>query len=79
MPVDDGACDHLVGARVPSLRLASTAGRTVDLAEVAERPAVFFLYPRTGEPGKPAGPDWNAIPGARGCTDRKSTRLNSSH
>jgi peroxiredoxin len=40
----------------------------VDLAEVAERPAVFFLYPRTGEPGKPAGPDWNAIPGARGCT-----------
>jgi peroxiredoxin len=68
VPVDDGACDHLVGARVPSLRLVSTGGRMVNLAEVAERPAVFFLYPRTGEPGKPAGPDWNAIPGARGCT-----------
>jgi peroxiredoxin len=66
--VDDGAGDHLVGARVPSLRLVSTGGRMVDLAEVAERPAVFFLYPRTGEPGKPTGPDWNAIPGARGCT-----------
>ena len=40
----------------------------VDLAEVAEGPAVFFFYPRTGEPGKAAGPEWDAIPGARGCT-----------
>ena len=68
VPVDDGACDHLPGAQVPSVRLASTAGRVVDLAEVAERPAVLFLYPRTGEPGKAAGPEWDAIPGARGCT-----------
>jgi len=66
--MDDGACDHLPGSRVPSLRLASTGGRVVDLAEVAERPAVFFFYPRTGEPGKAAGPEWDAIPGARGCT-----------
>jgi peroxiredoxin len=68
VPVDDGACDHLPGARVPPVRLASTAGRLVDLAEVAERPAVFFFYPRTGEPGRAAGPEWDAIPGARGCT-----------
>lgn len=40
----------------------------MDLAEVAEGPAVLFFYPRTGEPGKPAGPEWDAIPGARGCT-----------
>jgi len=67
-PVDDGACDHLPGSRVPSVRLASTGGRVVDLAEVADRPAVFFFYPRTGEPGKAAGTEWDAIPGARGCT-----------
>jgi peroxiredoxin len=67
-PVDDGACDHLAGARVPSVRLQSTAGRWVDLAEIAERPAVLFFYPRTGEPGRAAGPEWDAIPGARGCT-----------
>jgi peroxiredoxin len=67
-PVDDGACDHLPGSRVPSVRLASTGGRVVDVAEIAERPAVFFFYPRTGEPGKAAGPEWDAIPGARGCT-----------
>lgn len=68
VPVDDGACDHLPGAQVPSVRLTSTAGRSVDLRELAERPTVLFVYPRTGEPGKPAGPEWNAIPGARGCT-----------
>lgn len=67
-PVDDGACDHLPGSRVPSVRLASTGGRVVDLAEIAERPAVLFFYPRTGEPGTAAGPEWDAIPGARGCT-----------
>jgi peroxiredoxin len=67
-PVDDGACDHLPGARVPSVRLQSTAGRWVDLAEIAERPAVLFFYPRTGEAGRAAGPEWDAIPGARGCT-----------
>ena len=67
-PVDDGACDHLPGSRVPSVRLASTGGRVVDLAEVAERPTVLFFYPRTGESGKAAGPEWDAIPGARGCT-----------
>jgi hypothetical protein len=37
-PADDGACDHLSWARVPSVRLQSTAGRWVQLAEVAERP-----------------------------------------
>ncbi len=67
-PVDDGACGHLPGSRVPSARLASTAGRWVDVAEIAARPAVLFFYPRTGEPGRPAGPEWDAIPGARGCT-----------
>jgi len=67
-PADDGACDHLPGSQVPPVRLASTGGRMVDLAEVAARPTVFFFYPRTGEPGKAAGPEWDAIPGARGCT-----------
>jgi peroxiredoxin len=67
-PVDDGACDHLPGSRVPSVRLTSTAGRWVDVAEITARPAVLFFYPRTGEPDRPAGPEWDAIPGARGCT-----------
>jgi len=27
VPVDDGACDHLQGKKVPSVSLPSTAGR----------------------------------------------------
>ena len=50
VPVDDGACDHLPGSRVPSIRMPSTGGGAVDLAEVGLRPAVLFFYPRTGEP-----------------------------
>ena len=68
VPVDDGAADHLRGAVVPSLVLAATPGRAVNLAELARRPAVLFFYPRTGEKGKSAGPEWDLIPGARGCT-----------
>jgi peroxiredoxin len=40
----------------------------VDLAALSARPAVLFFYPRTGEHGRSAGPEWDLIPGARGCT-----------
>lgn len=29
---------------------------------------IFFCYPRTGAPGETVPDNWNAIPGARGCT-----------
>lgn len=29
---------------------------------------VAYVYPRTGRPGEPSPPGWDAIPGARGCT-----------
>jgi len=64
-PVDDGACDHLEGMTVPSIELDSSVG-PVDLAQL-ER-AVMYVYPRTGKPGREIGADWDAIPGARGCT-----------
>ena len=68
VPQDDGACDHLSGISVPHLKLESTSGRIVDLAIEAKKPTVIFIYPRTGEPDKPAPPEWDLIPGARGCT-----------
>ena len=67
IPVDDGACYHLPGAMVPSVALASTAGGTVDLSQLAGR-TVLYIYPRTGDPNKSSVPGWNDIPGARGCT-----------
>ena len=33
VPLDDGACDHLPGMKVPSIALRSTKGRMVNLAE----------------------------------------------
>jgi peroxiredoxin len=67
VPEDDGAADHLPGARVPSLVLASSQGE-VDLAELAAELAVLYVYPRTGRPDEAPLPGWDDIPGARGCT-----------
>jgi peroxiredoxin len=68
VPVDDGACDHLAGMRVPDIALPSTAGRSVVLAEAGRPRAVVYAYPRTGVPGEPSPEGWDMIPGARGCT-----------
>jgi peroxiredoxin len=67
VPEDDGAADHLPGALVPSVELDSTDG-PVDVAELAQELTVLYCYPRTGRPGEPPSPEWDLIPGARGCT-----------
>jgi peroxiredoxin len=64
---DDGAADHLPGARLPSVPLASTASNPVDLSALDGR-TVVYCYPMTGKPGKDLPQGWNEIPGARGCT-----------
>lgn len=68
VPVDDGACAHLAGARMPSVALPSTSGRTVDLGKLTAPRTVVYCYPMTGVPGQPLPDGWDAIPGARGCT-----------
>jgi peroxiredoxin len=67
VPDDDGACDHLPGMPAPPVGLAATDGSVVRLD--AQDRAIVFAYPRTGVPGEdPLVPEWDAIPGARGCT-----------
>jgi len=68
VPIDDGAAAHLTGMKLPSIALSATTGGVVDLS--ARRGCtVVFAYPRTGKPGEPPlTPDWDMIPGARGCT-----------
>ncbi len=51
-----------------SVRLVSSLGGEVDLAELARGLTVVYVYPRTGVPGEPLPEGWDAIPGARGCT-----------
>jgi peroxiredoxin len=53
---------------VPDVALAATDGTEVSLAGILGR-VVVFAYPRTGVPGQISPvPDWDMIPGARGCT-----------
>ena len=66
-PEDDGAARHLPGSRVPALDLPATSGADVALAELPGR-TIVYVYPLTGRPGIALPEDWDAIPGARGCT-----------
>jgi peroxiredoxin len=71
VPVDDGAARHLVGMAVPPVPLPSTAGGLVRLDDAGMALGVVYCYPRTGRPDSIAlggTEQWNAIPGARGCT-----------
>ena len=68
VPVDDGACRHLRGMKMPSFSLPSTAAHDVNLADASRRDTVFFFYPETGKPSALIPDSWNDIPGARGCT-----------
>ena len=67
IPVDDGACKHLVGMNLPSILLKSTSGNWVDLSQ-QKGITVIYCYPRMGMPDKEPLNGWNLIPGARGCT-----------
>jgi len=68
VPVDDGACRHLAGLRVPGVELMATSGRTVRLDAPTPHRVVVYCYPMTGRPGVPLPDGWDQIPGARGCT-----------
>jgi len=66
-PVDDGACNHLPGSQIASVSLQATDGSSVDLSTLSGL-TIVFCYPRTGAPGEKIPPEWDAIPGARGCS-----------
>jgi hypothetical protein len=48
VPLDDGACDHLAGMKVPSIALQSTKGRMVNLAEPSSERVIVYAYPLPG-------------------------------
>lgn len=69
-PKDDGAADHLLGQEIPKIQLPSTMGGYVNAFSACQRPTVLFIFPRAGSPlaPNPKPKEWDAIPGARGCT-----------
>lgn len=87
VPVDDGACDHLLDHSFPKevrLRVTPAAapkGKEYDslqpLASIWELSqsglVLLFIYPRSGAPDENVPEEWDAIPGARGCTPQNCT------
>ena len=73
-PVDDEACDHLLGLQLPSVPLSSTAERIVDLASLPGR-TVVYCYTLTGKPNSNLPAGWDEIPGARGYTPQSCALL----
>jgi peroxiredoxin len=67
IPQDDGACGHLLGARLPPVTLTSTRGDRVDLSSIQGK-VVIYCYPMTKQPHVPIPDGWEQIPGAAGCT-----------
>ncbi|HKU18103.1 MAG TPA: peroxiredoxin [Candidatus Saccharimonadales bacterium] len=74
IPEDDGACNHLLGMELPSVELLSTSGELVDPSKATSKYVVIFCYPMTGSPTNKLlwdnEEEWNAIPGACGCTSQ---------
>jgi len=66
-PIDDGKSDHLLGMKLPSVRLQASDGPAVVLGDLRGL-AVIYVYPMTGRPDRDLPDGWNDIPGARGCT-----------
>lgn len=67
VPIDDGACAHLLGTRIPSVSLSTATAEMIDLGALPGTMVVYF-YPMIGRPDSPPMRGWNEIPGARGCT-----------
>ena len=66
VPINDGACDHLLGMALPAISLTGTDDAEVDLSNFVN--VVIYCYPMTGRPDISLPEEWDNIPGARGCT-----------
>lgn len=75
VPIDDGACNHLLGYAIPSVTLKSHKGNSIDLSQFGGWLVVYF-YPMTGRPDITLPDGWDQIPGARGCTPQSCSFRN---
>src|ERR1700730_3418046 len=62
VPVDDGACKHRPGMRVPASALVSTANGRLNMADVARDRTIIYCCPPSGRPDQDIPKGWNEIP-----------------
>ena len=70
-PVDDGACDHLTGMRLPSLELAFDRRRS-DRPRRAAGALVVYCFPRAGQPDVATPAGWDQIAGRAAARPSRS-------
>lgn len=58
---------RLHGLQLPAIFLTATNGDRIDLSALTGL-SVIYIYPRTSPADGAALPNWDVIPGARGCT-----------
>ena len=68
IPEDDGASNHLTNFTIPPISLPNQDGNLLRLNRLDTFRIVLYCYPMTGRPDRPLPPNWDSIPGARGCT-----------
>jgi len=68
IPENDGSCDHLLHQKIPEISLLNQDGNFLRLNRNDTFRIVLYCYPMTGHPDKLLPPNWDSIPGARGCT-----------
>ena len=77
-PEDNGEADHLADLDLPLISLPSTSGGLVAPAQVSGWTVLYF-YPMTGRPDIALPDNWDAIPGARGCTPQSCSFRDHYH
>lgn len=75
-PLDDGACNHLIGKPLPDIFLDSTQNTPINLSAIKGW-VVIYCYPMIGKPNVPLPDGWDEIPGARGCTPQSCAFRNN--
>ena len=68
VPDDDGACNHLTNFTIPPISLPNQDGNLLRLNRLDTFKIVLYCYPMTGRPDRSLPPNWDLIPGARGCS-----------
>jgi len=71
VPKDDGAAKHLEGLLLQdSIILNDSDSHPFSIPNDLNKKTVLFIFPKAGSPLQPnnAPEEWDAIPGARGCT-----------
>ena len=68
IPEDDGSCSHLLDNTIPDVSLPNQDGIYLKLRRDVSFRIVLYCYPMTGRSDRSLPPNWDLIPGARGCT-----------